>query len=65
MNEATEEPTRIIHDVENDAVAVAAVLSHAAEGKIRDEDAIESVRALIGSREAHLRRPLRGAERAR
>jgi class 3 adenylate cyclase len=52
VNEAAEEPTRILHEVVSDTVAVAAVLSHAAEGKIRDDDAIESVRALIGSREA-------------
>src|SRR5580704_12402678 len=51
VNEVADEPTRILHEVENDAVAVAAVLSRAAEGAIRDEDAIESVRALIGSRE--------------
>ncbi|MFT3774256.1 MAG: adenylate/guanylate cyclase domain-containing protein [Minicystis sp.] len=51
VNEVAFEPSRIIHEVENDAVAVAAVFSRAAEGAIRDEDAIESVRALIGSRE--------------
>ena len=51
VNEVAFEPSRILHEVENDAVAVAAVFSHAAAGAIRDEDAIESVRALIGSRE--------------
>lgn len=51
VNEVAFEPNRILHEVENDAVAVAAVFSHAAAGAIRDEDAIESVRALIGSRE--------------
>jgi class 3 adenylate cyclase len=52
VNEVAFEPTRIIHELESDAAAVAAVLSRAAEGAIRDEDAIESVRALIGSRES-------------
>lgn len=52
VNEVAFEPSRIIHEVENDALAVAAVFSRAAEGAIRDEDAIESARALIGSREA-------------
>ncbi|APR84383.1 Adenylate cyclase [Minicystis rosea] len=51
VNEVSFEPARVIHEIENDAVAVAAVFSRAAEGAIRDEDAIESVRALIGSRE--------------
>ena len=51
VNEVSFEPSRILHEVENDAVAVAAVFSRAAAGAIRDEDAIESVRALIGSRE--------------
>jgi class 3 adenylate cyclase len=50
-NEVATEPTRILHEVENDAVAVAAVLSRAVDGAIKDEAAIESVRALIGSRE--------------
>jgi class 3 adenylate cyclase len=51
VNEVAEEPIRPLREVEKDAVAVAAVLGRAAEGKIRDEDALESVRALIGSRE--------------
>lgn len=50
-NEVAFEPSKPIHEVESDAVAVAAVFSRAAEGAIRDEDAVESVRALIGSRE--------------
>lgn len=52
VNEVAFEPTRVVHEVVNDATAVAAVFSRAAEGAIRDEDAIESVRALIGSRES-------------
>jgi adenylate cyclase len=51
VRELADETSSRLLGVENDAVAVAAVFSHAAEGKIRDEDAIESVRALIGSRE--------------
>ncbi len=51
LDQVAAEPGRILHEVENDAVAVAAVLSRAASGAIRDEDAIESVRALIGSRD--------------
>jgi len=51
VNEVAFEPTRVLHEVESDAVAVAAVFSRAAEGAIRDEDAMESARALIGSRE--------------
>jgi hypothetical protein len=52
VNEVAEEPMRPLREVEKDAFAVAAVLSRAMEGKISDEDAIESVRALIGSRES-------------
>ncbi len=51
VNEVAEEPLRPLHEVQKDVVAVAAVLSRAVEGKIHDDDAIESVRALIGSRE--------------
>jgi adenylate cyclase len=51
LNEVAEEPLRPLHEVQKDIVAVAAVLSRAVEGAVRDEDAIESVRALIGSRE--------------
>jgi len=51
LNEVAEEPLRPLHEVQKDLVAVAAVLSRAASGAIHDDDAIESVRALIGSRE--------------
>lgn len=51
LNEVADEPLRPLHEVQKDIVAVAAVLSRAASGAVHDEDAIESVRALIGSRE--------------
>jgi adenylate cyclase len=50
-NEVANEPYRILSGVQNDAVAVAAVLSRAAGGAIKDEDAIEAVRALLSTRE--------------
>ena len=47
VDQVAAEPTRILHEVENDAVAVAAVLSRAASGAIRDEDAIEQADTFI------------------
>ncbi len=52
VNEVAEEPMRPLYDVERDAQAVAAVLARAADGAIRDDDAIEAARALIGNRES-------------
>jgi adenylate cyclase len=43
-------PSRLVGDVEQDAVAVAAILGRAAQGAVKDDDALESVRALISTR---------------
>ncbi len=43
-------PGRLVRDVEQDAVAVAAILGRAAAGAVKDDDALESVRALISTR---------------
>lgn len=43
-------PARLVGDVEQDAVAVAAILGRAAAGAVKDDDALESVRALISTR---------------
>ena len=43
-------PGRVVGDVEQDAVAVAAILGRAAAGAVKDDDALESVRALISTR---------------
>ena len=43
-------PARLVGDVEQDAVAVAAILGRAAGGAVKDDDALESVRALISTR---------------
>jgi class 3 adenylate cyclase len=51
VNEVAFEPSRIVHELESDTAAVAAVFARAAEGAIRDDEAIESARALVGSRE--------------
>ena len=42
--------TRLIRDVQSDAVASAAIFARAVEGKTKDEEAIESVRGLIATR---------------
>jgi class 3 adenylate cyclase len=47
LAEAAVAPGRLVGDVERDAVAVAAILGRAAAGAVKDDDALESVRALI------------------
>ncbi|MCC6554307.1 MAG: adenylate/guanylate cyclase domain-containing protein [Polyangiaceae bacterium] len=42
--------TRLILDVQSDAVASAAIFGRAVDGALRDEDAVESVRGLIATR---------------
>jgi adenylate cyclase len=41
----------LVRDVESDTVAAAAIFGRAASGAVRDEDAMEAVRALIATRE--------------
>ena len=43
-------PSRLVGGVEQDALAVAAILGRAAQGAVKDDDAVESVRALISTR---------------
>lgn len=50
LAEVASTPTRLVGDVEQDAVAVAAILGRAAAGAVKDDDALESVRALISTR---------------
>jgi adenylate cyclase len=50
LAEVASTPTRLVGDVEQDAVAVAAILGRAAAGAVKDDDAVESVRALISTR---------------
>ncbi|MEP7120547.1 MAG: adenylate/guanylate cyclase domain-containing protein [Byssovorax sp.] len=50
LTEVASTPTRLVGDVEQDAVAVAAILGRAAAGAVKDDDAVESVRALISTR---------------
>lgn len=51
LEEVVSTASRVVREVENDTVAVAALLGRAAEGAIKDEDAIESVRALLATRD--------------
>lgn len=48
--EVASRPARLVGAVEQDAVAIAAILGRAAAGVVRDDDAIEAVRALISTR---------------
>jgi class 3 adenylate cyclase len=48
--EVASHPARLIGAVEQDAVAIAAILGRAAAGAVKDDDAIEAVRALISTR---------------
>ncbi len=50
IGEASTLAAQLVGNVENDAVAVAAILGRAAAGAVKDEDALESVRALISTR---------------
>ncbi len=43
-------PTRALREVEADGVAIAGILGRAVAGAIKDDDALESVRALISTR---------------
>lgn len=51
VNEVAFEPTRVLHEVQSDAAAVAALFSRAAQGELKDDDALNAARALVGSRE--------------
>ena len=48
--EVASRPARLVGTVEQDAVAIAAILGRAAAGAVRDDDAIEAVHALISTR---------------
>ena len=48
--EVASRPSRLVGAVEQDAVAIAAILGRAAAGAVKDDDAIEAVRALISTR---------------
>jgi adenylate cyclase len=50
LAEVAAAPTRTLREVEADAVAIAAIFGRAVAGAIKDEDAMESVRALIATR---------------
>jgi class 3 adenylate cyclase len=50
LTEVATAPSRVVRDAEKDAVAVAAVLGQAAAGALSDDEAIASVRALLGTR---------------
>jgi adenylate cyclase len=50
LSEIAGASTRVLYEAENDAIAVAAILGRAADGAMRDEDAIEAVRALVATR---------------
>ena len=52
ISEVATIPSRLVGDVEQDAVAIAAILGRAAAGAVKDDDAVESVRALISTRGA-------------
>jgi adenylate cyclase len=52
LAEVAGDTARLVGDSEQDAVAVAAILGRAAEGAVKDDDALESVRALIATRES-------------
>src|SRR6185503_1153263 len=51
LAEVATAPTRILEEVELDVSAVAAIFGRAAASAIKDEDALESARALISTRE--------------
>jgi len=51
LTEVASKPARILEEVELDATAVAAILGRAAAGAINDKDALESVRALMSTRD--------------
>lgn len=50
LAEVASTSTRLIRDVESDTTAAAAIFARAVSGAVRDEDAMESVRALVATR---------------
>jgi class 3 adenylate cyclase len=51
LEEVVSMATRTVRDVEDDAVAIAALLGRAADGAMKDDDAIEAVRAVLATRD--------------
>lgn len=52
LAEVAASPARLLRDIENDTLAVAAILQQAVEGRVKDEDAEGAVRGLVAGRSA-------------